>query len=1311
MPGMSGQEFISGLRRLLPATVLPIIMVSAKTDELNIVSGLNSGSNDFVRKPYQRLELLARINAQLRVKNEVWWMSDMANEKSEGNMDDYGTGNESSGSYANTALRLLSNFLPENVIDRMQKGGGQDNIIADNHEHVVILFAGFYRISNQLSPEEVFLTLSNMFTAFDKLTDRFGVYKVETIADSYIVAAGHDESPDKAQLGAPVERVLQFAAAMLTVVRHITTPDGEPVYMRIGVHCGPSFAGIIGHKCPRYCFLGETVTTAATIESTSFPMAIHVSQAVVDSYATYAMDGLNRIAELFAPLGEREVQNKVINTFLLKDGNWEEALRTMRKAQHIQRSMSLMGTDPRTAADAADISGHGPGHSGRRSRRRDQLGGGGWASMVPAADAADAVTRTSEAAMGITGIDNCGTTRRSMEHGRLSTDGHLSVGGDAHREGMPPQTQGHGLGQGGPEPHHTLESRRSVDPPGPRPMLGGGGGPVPAARAPETQVCTPLDSNMLVTMKSDLMDLRSDQEACMIHLSQIAANIQEIMIAANIQEIMIAANIQEIMIAANIQEIMIAANIQEIMSVTKIPNSNGAPVYGWSSGDRDTLTALSSTLPVLSGMDTRLAEILSKVEWSHGAHSDVLQEIRLSPGEKSSDANDWPGQNLPSVDAAALKRVLRELERLHHVQQHSHTTLVQFKGDTASQYAELLAINNHIASEMKLVAASAPIAVPSTSLSSPLENSPQGWSNYGVGQQRMDVGKEGRAPGYNRLFNRLGMSLKPLEASPSSWPKYGAGQQRMEVGKEVRAPGYDRVFNRRGQVRYFPLSLKPLEASHSKWSNYRVGQQRMEVGKEGRAPGYDRVFNRYFPLSLKPLEASHSKWSNYRVGQQRMEVGKEGRAPGYDRVFNRDEIPAYGLADLLEDLDLESHLPHFMSQGIQLWVLLDMSPNSLTNLGISQAGSRKALSDAVHSLACNLLRWCQERSFIRRTSGGSGQVVTDCTGGGGGRIQDVSISSRSIPHQHGGEVHRQYRGNPVLAAPPGGRGPVSASSKPPTYPGGSEASSSRDPDSIRELHFHQNGNDVKKSACRGVQGGRAADSSDRGAGSRGVGDEGRYDREGAHRHVEGHYDHSHSAVHSPSAAYPFQPPLWSSGPLGADDSVAVQYAGSTEVGSYLVQQPQKKPYSPALMQPGVPRHGMYPSPPPPLKHSHEKLRRSREQLQQWAEEEPQPPPQPPCHNYDNHDLGQEWSDGAQFTPLPPLAPLPDLGGADMDYRPILWRTTQPTQTTGRSSKSTTVGEAELPAWQATRTLSIRTTKMMRRRGICLSTGTLGLAME
>ncbi|GIL60119.1 hypothetical protein Vafri_14766 [Volvox africanus] len=307
MPNMSGHEFCATLRKVVPGNVLPVIMVSAKSDEDNIVEGLRSGSNDFVRKPYQREELLARIETQLRLKSDSWWLAELVN-----NVD----GRETE------SMKLLKNILPESIIARMQQG---QKFVADSHAHVVILFSdivGFTSLSSKLPTAEVFLMLSNMFTAFDKLTDRFSVYKVETIGDAYMVAAGHDEDDDKALKGTPLMRVLGFAKAMLDVVRNITAPNGERMRIRIGVHCGPAFAGVIGMKCPRYCFLGDTVNTASRMESTGFPMCIHVSENVYQHHP-------NPEGELLE-VGEREVKGKGrMRTYLVRVGAWEIALRDL----------------------------------------------------------------------------------------------------------------------------------------------------------------------------------------------------------------------------------------------------------------------------------------------------------------------------------------------------------------------------------------------------------------------------------------------------------------------------------------------------------------------------------------------------------------------------------------------------------------------------------------------------------------------------------------------------------------------------------------------------------------------------------------------------------------------------------------------------------------------------------------------------------------------------------------------------------------------------------------------------------------------
>jgi len=73
LPDENGNEIVRTLRRSTETQKLPVIMVTAKTTELDLVKGIEDGADDYIKKPFSVMELISRVKALLRrtVQEEV----------------------------------------------------------------------------------------------------------------------------------------------------------------------------------------------------------------------------------------------------------------------------------------------------------------------------------------------------------------------------------------------------------------------------------------------------------------------------------------------------------------------------------------------------------------------------------------------------------------------------------------------------------------------------------------------------------------------------------------------------------------------------------------------------------------------------------------------------------------------------------------------------------------------------------------------------------------------------------------------------------------------------------------------------------------------------------------------------------------------------------------------------------------------------------------------------------------------------------------------------------------------------------------
>ncbi|OZC10940.1 adenylate/guanylate cyclase catalytic domain protein [Onchocerca flexuosa] len=170
--------------------------------------------------------------------------------------------------------KLLFELIPPVVAETLRRG---QTIQTHEYAEATVLFSDIVTYTNicaACTPYDVFNMLNNLYTKFDRIAKINDVYKVETIGDAYVVASGVPT-----QCFDHSERILNMAIGMQMEVKSVMRPGTEiPLELRIGIHTGPVFAGVVGIKMPQYCLVGKTVLIARTLEANGVPQRIHVSE-------------------------------------------------------------------------------------------------------------------------------------------------------------------------------------------------------------------------------------------------------------------------------------------------------------------------------------------------------------------------------------------------------------------------------------------------------------------------------------------------------------------------------------------------------------------------------------------------------------------------------------------------------------------------------------------------------------------------------------------------------------------------------------------------------------------------------------------------------------------------------------------------------------------------------------------------------------------------------------------------------------------------------------------------------------------------
>jgi class 3 adenylate cyclase/ligand-binding sensor domain-containing protein len=177
---------------------------------------------------------------------------------------------------------LLLNILPETTAHELKEFG---KVKARQHSAATVLFSdfkGFTEIAANMNAEELVAELDFCFRAYDEIMEKYNLEKIKTIGDAYMCAAGlnPDTSDDPKDMVDAALDIMKF----MEQYQEQRIKNNEPYFqVRIGIHFGGVVSGVVGHKKFAFDIWGDTVNTAARLESSGVEGRINISEATYEA--------------------------------------------------------------------------------------------------------------------------------------------------------------------------------------------------------------------------------------------------------------------------------------------------------------------------------------------------------------------------------------------------------------------------------------------------------------------------------------------------------------------------------------------------------------------------------------------------------------------------------------------------------------------------------------------------------------------------------------------------------------------------------------------------------------------------------------------------------------------------------------------------------------------------------------------------------------------------------------------------------------------------------------------------------------------
>ncbi|HSF06247.1 MAG TPA: response regulator [Methylomirabilota bacterium] len=280
MPQMSGYEVCRKIRDNPATAILPVIMVTALDPTQERVKGLEAGADDFLTKPINQPELLARVRSLLRIKR-LYDELEALNRTLESRVLEQVAQLE--------RLGRLKRFFSPQLAEIIVSGGAEDPLKSHRREVTVVFLdlRGFTAFAETAEPEEVMGVLREYHAVMGKLIlEHEGT--LERFAGDGMMVFFNDPMP----VANPAERAVRMALAMRERVAGLSVlwrKRGFDLDFGVGIAQGYATIGAIGFEGRLdYGAIGTVTNLAARLCGEARPGQILVSQRVLSAVEEFA---------------------------------------------------------------------------------------------------------------------------------------------------------------------------------------------------------------------------------------------------------------------------------------------------------------------------------------------------------------------------------------------------------------------------------------------------------------------------------------------------------------------------------------------------------------------------------------------------------------------------------------------------------------------------------------------------------------------------------------------------------------------------------------------------------------------------------------------------------------------------------------------------------------------------------------------------------------------------------------------------------------------------------------------------------------